>query len=113
MAAVNYGIAYVHGLPGTITDAIVKSFSPKKMMAKTNNLEDEAGIVVERRGDDRTTEADITIAFDPTFSIPAAFDLITYNGVEYIILEVGEAYSAGEFAEISLSLITSEGIVLP
>mgnify|MGYP007107662844 CR=1 FL=1 len=112
MAAVVKGTAHVYGVSGTVTNATVLAFSRKKMTANNGQTENEDGNVIERRYDDITTEATITIRAKSAYTEPAIGDTLTYDSVKYTVESVDEKQQNKGFNEYTLSLKTSEGITL-
>lgn len=112
MAAIIKGNAHLYGIGGTYADASVISFRLRTYTANTGQTEDENGNVIERRYDDVTNEATITLRMEATFAAPAVGDEITYDGTKYIVVDVEESQQNKGFRETTVNLITSEGITL-
>jgi hypothetical protein len=112
MAAIIKGTAHLYGVSGTYANANVLSFRKRTTTANNGTTEDENGNVIERRYDDVTNEATITLRMESTFAAPAVADEITYDGIKYIVVDVEESQQNKGFRESTLNLITSEGITL-
>ena len=119
MAAVTQGKAHIFGLAGTIANATVVSFNWTKSPALNEQTVNENGIVIERRYDDRTQTADITIRITSEYELPSIGDTLAYKSNSedaettlFSIEEIGSSQSAGSHTEVSLSLKTNEGITL-
>lgn len=112
MAAVVKGTAHLYGIAGTQSNCTVLSFREKKTAANRAQTENESGNVIERRFDDVTYEASITIRQRTSWSAPAIGDTLTYNSVLYTVTDVEKTETNKGFRESTLNLITSEGITL-
>lgn len=112
MAAKTFGTAHLFGVDGTITNATVMSFSTDENHGISDTTKDESGIVIERRYDDETTTASITLRFQAAYTEPTIGTQLTYDSVKYIIETKGKAQEQEGFQQITLGLITSEGITL-
>lgn len=113
MAATDYGTAHLYGIAGTVSNASVQDFSLDDEHANKATTEDEAGNVIERRGDDNTKTGSITIKIRAAYTLPVAGDVITYNSVKYEITKVGQAEKNKDFRMVTLSILTSEFVTLP
>ena len=112
MAAVVKGTAHVYGAAGTVSNATVISFQRKLMTANNATTENETGNVIERRYDDITTEASITIRIRSAYTDPTVGSTLTYDGTAYIVESLDEKQANKGFTEYTLSLRTSEGVSL-
>lgn len=112
MAAVDNGVAYLWGIEGTVSNAAVQSFSSSIEFANKGQTEDEVGNVVERRSDDRTTTATITLKFRSGYTVPSVGTNLTYNSIVYEITKVGKETKNKDFRMLTLDLITSEFVTL-
>lgn len=112
MAAIVKGTAHVYGVAGTVTNATVTAFSRDKTTANNAQTENATGNVIERRYDDITTDATITIRVRTGYSEPAIGDTLTYDSIKYIVEKVSEKQQQKGFSEFTLSVKTSEGITL-
>jgi hypothetical protein len=110
MAAVVKGIAHLFGAAGTVTNATVLSFRDALSPALSEFTEDENGVVIEHRMDDRTNDASITIRQKSGYTAPAIGDALTYNAVAYYVVSVERSEQNKGFREITLTLRKSEGI---
>lgn len=112
MAATVLGTAHLYGISGTVSNATVMAFNANDDTRQNATTEDESGVVVERRYDDKTTEATMTIRQRSTYTKPVVGSVITYDSVKYIVEKVGQSQTNKGYRETQLSLITSEGITL-
>lgn len=112
MAATVKGTAHLYGITGTISGATVLSFESDEKKALEATTQDEDGVVIERRGDDTTTTATIKVRLQTGYSVPASYAQLTYNSVIYLITGVKKSEGNTAFRELTLSLITSEGVTL-
>jgi hypothetical protein len=112
MPAVVNGTAHLFGISGTISNATVLDFSQDDEFANKATTEDESGNVIERRSDDITKTATITIKIQSGYSIPAVGTDLTYDSVVYEITKVGRRQKNKEHRTVELSLITSEFVSL-
>ena len=112
MAAVDNGTAHLFGIEGSIINATVQDFSVDFEFANKTTTENEQGNVIERRSDDRTSKATITLKYKSTYNVPAIGTNLTYDNVVYEIDKVTKATKNKDFRMLTLSLITSEGVTL-
>ena len=112
MSAAVKGTAHLYGLSGTQSNCTVLSFREKVHPANKAQTENETGNVIERRRDDITKEATITIRQRSTWTAPSIGDQLTYNAVIYEVDDIEKSESNKGFREVTMNLITSEGIVL-
>jgi len=113
MAAVTKGTAHLFGVvSGTVTTATVLSFSLKSSFALSATTEDETGKVIERRYDDRTSDATIELKIQSGLTLPALGDVITFNSIKYILESLDRKEDNKSHVIVTYSLKTSEGITL-
>jgi hypothetical protein len=112
MAAAVKGTAHLYGIAGTQSNCTVLGFREKEHPANKAQTQNESGNIVERRRDDITKEASITIRQRSAWTKPAIGDQLTYNAVIYEIDDIEKTESNNGFRESTINLITSEGIVL-
>lgn len=112
MAAVTKGTAHLYGIAGTQSSCTVLNFREKLHTQNNATTENESGNVIERRFDDITKEASITIRQRSGWTAPAVGDQLTYNSVIYIVQDVEKSETNKGFRESTINLITSEGITL-
>lgn len=112
MAAVVNGTAHLFGISGTVSNATVLDFSQDDEFANKTTTENETGNVIERRSDDITKTASITLKIRSGYSIPAVGTNLTYDAVVYEITKVGRVQKNKEHRTVQLSLITSEFVTL-
>jgi len=112
MAASVKGTAHLYGLSGTQSNCTVLSFREKVSAANKAQTENETGNVIERRRDDVTKEATITIRQRTSWTAPAPGDQLTYNSVIYEVEDIEKTETNKGFRESTINLITSEGITL-
>jgi hypothetical protein len=110
---VTYGTAHLYGIAGTLTGVTVADFKYKVKPANYQQCMDENGNVIERRYDDNTTEATITVILTSTSTTPTAGSELTYNSVKYIIQDVEHSEQAKGARRETYNLITSQYITLP
>lgn len=112
MAATVKGTAHLYGLSGTQSNCTVLSFREKIFAANKAQTENESGNVIERRRDDVTKEATITIRQRTAWTAPDSGDQLTYNSVIYEVDDIEKTESSKAFRDTTINLITSEGITL-
>jgi len=112
MAAKTFGTAHLYGIAGTVTNATVVSFSDDDSHAVADTTVNESGVIIERRYDDVTTDASITLKIQAGYTIPAIGTQLTYDSTLYIIETVSRPQEAQGFRQVTLGLKTSEGITL-
>lgn len=110
MAATVKGTAHLYGVSGTVSNATVLSFRRKKTTANNAETTDENGNIIERRYDDQTVEATITIRPRSGYTEPEVGGTIAYAGVTYEITDVEESQQAKSHREFVLNIKKSEGI---
>jgi hypothetical protein len=110
MAATVLGTAHLYGVSGTVTNATVLSFSQRTFAANTAQTEDESGNVIERRYDDTTNEATITIRLRTAYTPPTIGSTITYSTVTYEVVDIERSEQNKGFREMTINLIKSAGI---
>jgi hypothetical protein len=112
MAAVTKGIAHLYGIAGTYSNATVISFSDSKSFNLEDETLDETGVGIEYRGDDRRSDASITLRAKSAFTEPALGTELTYDTVKFWITGVTKNEVQRGFREITLTLRNQEGITL-
>lgn len=112
MASVVKGTAHLYGMTGTQSNATVLNFRVKTSTANNGTTEDENGNVIERRYDDITSEASITIRQRTSWTAPTVGSQLTYNSIIYIVQDIEKTETNKGFRESTINLITSEGITL-
>jgi precorrin-2 methylase len=110
MAAEDFGTAHVYGVTGTITNAKIQSVTRNEEFANTGTTENESGVVIERRYDDRTKRVTIQLKFTSTYTKPDIGDTITYDTVAYIIEKIGKEEKNKDFTLLTIEGIQSEGV---
>jgi hypothetical protein len=110
MAANDYGTAHLYGITGTIANATVLSFKEDGTCANVDSTMDENGKVVERRYDDKTYDAVVTIRIRSAYTVPVQGDTFTYDGNTYEIEKVGRSQEQRGFRTVELGMKRSEGI---
>lgn len=113
MAAVDKGTAHVYGVSDyTVSNATVQSFTLNREFANTGTTENEEGNVIERRYDDRTTRATITLKYQTAYTEPSLGDVITLDTIKYIIEKITNEFKNKDFAIYTFEVVTSEEITL-
>lgn len=110
MAAVVKGTAHLYGVAGTRSNATVLSFRNKTSCANTAQTEDEDGNVIERRYDDITDEATMTIRLRSGHTAPTVGSTITYNSVTYEVVDFEASEQQKGFREMTINLKKSEDV---
>lgn len=106
----DYGLAHLYGISGSIANATVLAFKETGKCANVDKTDNEQGNCVERRYDDLTYDADITIRMRSGYTIPTAGTTLTYESVTYEITEVGRTQVNKGFRTIELKLTRSANI---
>ena len=112
MAAVDKGTAHLYGIDETVTNATVLSFSRNLSFDNVDTTEDESGITIEERMDNRVTDVTITIRPTSSYTEPANGDQITYDSVIYYIMSIDNVQENQGFQAYTLTCRTREGISL-
>lgn len=112
MAAVTFGTAHLWGHEGTISNATVVDFSESIECANKGETVDEDGNVIERRRDDRTTTASITIKIRTGYTVASVATTLSYNSKTYEIEKVSKVTKNKDHRLITYELLTSEEVSL-
>lgn len=110
MAATIKGTAHLYGISGTVANATVLSFRERTFAANTGQTEDEDGNVIERRYDDTTNEATITIRMQSGYTAPTIGSTLTYDSVTYEVVDIEESQQNKGFREMTLNIMKSAEI---
>lgn len=110
MAATVLGTAHLYGVEGTVSNTTVLKFDVKQSCANVSATEDENGKVIERRYDDITYDATITLRLRTSYTLPSIGSTLTYNSVVYEVVEHTKNTVNKGFRELSMTLKKSEGI---
>ena len=110
MAATVLGTAHLYGVEGTQSNATVLKFDDKLSAANVASTEDESGNVIERRYDDFTNDASITVRMRTSFSIPNPGSTLTYNSITYEVVDVAKTTQNKGFRECTINLKKSANI---
>ncbi len=110
MAATVLGTAHLYGIEGTVSNATVLKFDVKQSCANVSTTENESGVVVERRYDDITFDATITLRLRSSYTLPAIGSTMSYNSITYEVVEHTKNTVNKGFRELSMTLKKSEGI---
>lgn len=110
MAATILGTAHLYGIEGTVTNATVMKFSEKTSCSLTASTEDENGKVIERRYDDITYDATITLRMRTSYTRPTIGSTLSYNSVTYEVVEHTKDTGNKQFRDLTMTLKKSEGI---
>jgi hypothetical protein len=112
MAAVTKGQAHLYGITGTITNATVLSFQVTSRFNNNDETQNESGVGIEVRLDDRREDATITIRMRSGYTVPAIGTELTYNTVKYWIEEITRNETNNGFRELTMNIKNAEGITL-
>ena len=112
MAESLHGTAYVFGVTGTITEAAVQSFQPKKSFQNVTQVMDESGNQVSDRSDDRITDATITLKHTSTYVVESIGAILTFNAIKYWVVDTDESETNTDHKEVSYTLKNTEFIAL-
>ena len=110
MAATVLGTSHLYGVEGTVSNTTVLKFDVKQSCANVASTEDESGKVIERRYDDVTYDATITLRLRTSYTLPAIASTLTYNSIVYEIVEHTKNTVNKGFRELSMTLKKSEGV---
>ena len=108
--ATTYGTAHLYGISGTITNATVLGFRTGERPALQDETGDESGVVIERRYDDLTTEATITLRMRAGYTVPTVGSTLTYDSVQYEVVSVDKNEQNRGYRELEISLKKSAGV---
>lgn len=78
MASVTVGTALIYGIDGTVSNLLVQSYSSSANFNAEATAQDESGITVTHRHDDRKTELTIE-GIAVTSAIPQLGDTLTFD----------------------------------
>ncbi len=113
MAADSYGTAHLFGIGFTYTGCTITGASFEQVCALMAQVEDESGIVIERRYDDITNTGKMTVIQRSAFTMPEAGNVITADAIKWEVLSVGRTLENKGFRIVEVSLKNSAGITLP
>lgn len=100
MAAVSTGTTCLYGIGGTVTNLYVQSYSVNATFNLSNTVQDENGLTVTARYDDRKTELTID-GICKTSSMPVIGDPITFT------IKADTAYPSGTKSTTYVGTITA------
>lgn len=117
MAAETHGTAHLHGIGATISNATILEVNLDKGFSLDQKTQNESGVTIENRLDDKTITGSIRLLIRSGFSHYAQGAVLTLSGlddtalnVDYVIKSVGAAYRAGEKIEVTVTVENHEGI---
>ena len=108
---IDYGVAHIYGLYGTVSYLTVQSDSVTNSLALDVEVTDENGRVITDRLDDKRIET----TFDGVLKTEQDFtDLIggqlTYGGIQYIIKSIDDKGTNKDFRKVSIKGIKYQEI---
>ena len=123
MAAVSTGTTCLYGIGGTVTNLYVQSYSVNATFNLSNTVQDENGLTVTARYDDRKTEltidgicktsampvigATITFTINADTAYPSGSKSATYVGT---ITAISQKGSNKDFTSVSITAVDYESI---
>lgn len=117
MAADTKGTAHFFGIGGTLTNATILSINSKHDFQLKETTENESGVTVETRKDNRIKTLSVTMRLKSGYTFPAIGLTIAIAGLEdttfngnYEIDSKGQVYQNNQHLEQTLELIQHEGI---
>lgn len=107
MAAIDYGVAHIFGLRGTVGYMTVQSDSITDQLALDVEVANEDGLVITDHLDDRRIEITIEGVLKSE-DWPDAGDQFSYGGLQYIIKNVEDKGSNKDFRKCSIKGVKYE-----
>lgn len=109
--SIDYGVAHIFGLKGTVAYLTLQSDSITNTLALDVEITDETGRVITDRLDDKRIET----TFDGVLKSSQNFNSIigltlTYDGVEYIIKSIDDKGTNKDFRKVSIKGIKYQEI---
>lgn len=109
--SIDYGVAHIFGLKGTIAYLTLQSDSVTNSLALDVEITDETGRVITDRLDDKRIET----TFDGVLKTSQEFtsligDKLTYGGVSYIIKSIDDKGTNKDFRKVSIKGIKYQEI---
>ena len=117
MAASIKGTAHIFGVNATITNATILSISASDEFDLNETTEDESGVTIETRRDNRARRVNVTVRIRSGYAYPNIGDVIALANLQdstfnrnYEITEKGQEYVHNQHLEQNLTLVAMEGI---
>lgn len=117
MAASVKGTAHFFGIGGTLTNATIQSINASHTFELNETTEDETGVTVETRRDNRAKRLNVTMRLQTGYAFPNIGDTIEIAGLEdsafndtYEVTEKGQQYEHDTHLEQTLDLVAHEAI---
>jgi hypothetical protein len=117
MAADTKGTAHFFGIGGTITNATIIGVSANKEFLLSETTENESGVTVETRKDNRVKRLSVTLRMRSGYTFPDVGATIAISGLAdtdfnatYEIDSKGQTYANNAHLEQTLELVAHEGI---
>jgi hypothetical protein len=107
---IDYGVAHIYGLYGTITYMTVQSDSITDTFALDVEVADVNGRVITDRLDDKRLEVTVEGVILASGTQPTNGDQFTYNGVQYIIKSIDDKGTNKDFRKLSVKGIKYQQI---
>ena len=109
--SIDYGVAHIYGLRGTLTYLTVQSDSVTNSLALDVEITDEQGRVITDRLDDKRIESTIdgVLKTDTDFTTLIG-DTLSYGGISYIIKSIDDKGTNKDFRKVSIKGIKYQEI---
>jgi hypothetical protein len=118
MAADVKGTAHIFGVGATVTNATIIGINATHGFELNATTENQTGVTIETRRDNRKKTLVITARIQSAFSDPALGSAVTIAGLQtqfnatYELISVGGKYANSEFVELELTLEKYEGVTV-
>lgn len=119
MAADEQGTAHWFGVGATLTNASIQSISATHSFQLEETVEDENGITIATRKDNRLTEATVTVRAKTNYAAPNIGDAVALAGLDddtfnetYELTNKGGEFVNNQFTEVTLTLQKHENVAV-
>ena len=109
MAASQYGTAHIFGVGANVSSATIISVNGSEGFELNETTEDEKGVTVETRRDNRMKELNLTLRGQTNYSLPSLGSAIAISGLDgafndtYEITAREAGYQNDQFAEFTVT----------
>jgi hypothetical protein len=117
MAADTKGTAHFFGIGGTLTNATLIGVNATQEFLLSETTENESGVTVETRKDNRVKRLSVTMRIKTGYSFPAVGAVVAIAGLadtafngNYEVDSKGQTYTNNAHLEQTLELVQHEGI---
>jgi hypothetical protein len=117
MAANTKGTAHFFGVGATLTNATIQSIDAQSGFDLNETTENETGVTIESRRDNRRKELTVTARIRTGYTFPVEGAVIAISGMQdnsfngnYELTSKGQQYNHAQHLEQALTLVQHEGI---